>query len=325
LARPEIGCRPVPPSEADYAAATVVASGQRGGDLVPVGTNLTYAFNREMGEAMEAWNAHRWSEAAGKLRRIYEQHPDSPWAAEAELHVACYCKFNGLYDEAEERFLSILTEYSQNVGIQKKVLHYLPHLYAATGRLRAAQDMINLLRQMPLNWQERQFCENWGRAYHAAVLADDSERLCGTKAAALAVESHARGRHEHEPLLNRSLDGIYRTYGWARERSANDQGYSLQDLARLTGGTPREIGYDDLRRLATPRTPVLVFLETPAEPKVYERLGWVRPAGYRRPWGPLGTHLHITHCRGIRAGPRRRGGVTHQRRGVNRAEKGQTR
>ena len=59
----EIGRFPTPPSQAGYSTESVVASGQRGGALLPNGANLTEAFNREMGEAMEIWNAHRWGEA----------------------------------------------------------------------------------------------------------------------------------------------------------------------------------------------------------------------------------------------------------------------
>ncbi len=286
-AKHETGCFPTPPSRADYSTESIIASGQRGGDLVPTASNFTYQHNREMGEAMELWNAHHWEEGVARLRRIYERHPESPWAAEAELHVACYCKFNAQYDEAEERFLSVFKRHPGNKHIQRKVLYYLPHLYAATGRSRAAQDVLNMMREYPLDWRERQFYENWARILHGMVVADDENRLCATKAAALALEAiHQR---DHCPLINVSLAEIYSKRSWVARVSDHPDGYSLQELADLTGGQPRALTFDELTRLADPARPVVAFLAAPAEPKVYQALARPFPKDYRRPSGHFVT------------------------------------
>ena len=135
-----VGPHPTPPSEADYSVESIIASGQRGGMLIPVGTNFRPADNRAMGEAMELWNAHQWEPAVQKLTAIYQNHPDSPWAVEARLHVGCYCRFNALYDEAEEHFIAVLEQCADNDAIKKKVLLHLPDVYYKTGRVRAARN-----------------------------------------------------------------------------------------------------------------------------------------------------------------------------------------
>jgi len=164
------GMNPVPPSTAGYTVGSVIESGQRGGRLLTAGTNFTQEYNREMGLAMEAWNAHSWDAARDRFERIYQDHPASPWAAEAELHVACYLKHKGIFDEAEERFLSVL----------RKALHYLPHLYYETGRFSEAHDALDLLGGLDTTWKERQHVEIWGRIIRRAELADRRNRLCGT-------------------------------------------------------------------------------------------------------------------------------------------------
>src|SRR5208337_1670424 len=54
--------RVIPPSQRGYAVQAIRESGERGGLLLTAGTNFTAGYNREMGDAMELWNAHRWAE-----------------------------------------------------------------------------------------------------------------------------------------------------------------------------------------------------------------------------------------------------------------------
>jgi hypothetical protein len=267
----EVGCFSTPPSKAGFSKESVIASGQRGGDLVPTDANFMDEYNREMGEAMEVWNAHRWEEAVELFRKIYTRHPDSPWAAEAELHVACYCKYNALYDEAETRFLSVMKKYSADKRIPRKALYYLPHLYAVTGRPRAARDALDVLKDAPMSWQEQQFYENWARIFHEYEQRDENDRLCGAKAAAIAltaIEQNEKG----ESLRNISLDDVYARYEWARQPAPHSDGYSLSEISRLCGGTPRRLNYRELKSLAMPGSPVVACLGAPKEPSFYQDL-----------------------------------------------------
>ena len=91
----QVGMHVPRPSTRGHTVEAIRESGERGGLLLTVGTNFTAAYNQQMGEAMELWNAHRWDEAVRAFRNIRQNHSQSPWAVEAELHEACYAKFNG--------------------------------------------------------------------------------------------------------------------------------------------------------------------------------------------------------------------------------------
>ena len=253
----------------------------RGGDLVAVGADFSPDYNRSMGQAMEVWNAHRWRDAVDLFTAIYTEQPASPWAGEAELHVACYLKYNARYDEAEDRFLSVLTKYPDQSGIRKKVLHYLPHLYALTGRTRAAQDALNLLQKYPMGWQEAQYYENYSRIHHQLAQSEDRDRLCGGKAVAFALACRSAPKGDLsgitvEQVLNDPL---------ANKQSENPDGFSLAELAALAGGSARRISFQELQRIAQPTNPAIVYFSPPTEPKFYGVLGLTPTGAYRQPSG----------------------------------------
>jgi len=273
-----------PPSQANYSAESVIASGQRGGDLEPVGTNFSHAYNRSMGEAMETWNAHRWSEAVALFRNIHTEQPDSPWAAEAELHAACYLKYNAAYDEAEDRFLAVLTKYPGNQTIRKKVLHYLPHLYALTGRWGAAQDVLNMMKEFPMNWQERQYYENYARIHLEGGKFDQKERQCGSKALVIAQECK-RLAGQGKKLGSVSIEEVLSAHPVAHRRAEHPDGFSLDELAELSGGSAREISFQQLKVLARSGDPIIAYWISPQEPKFYKALGRQKEAKTTEPSG----------------------------------------
>ena len=59
---------------------------------------------------MDAWNRHDYKKALPLLRKHARQFPESPWKAEAQLHLGCEARFNGRYIEAEEHFRTIIRE-----------------------------------------------------------------------------------------------------------------------------------------------------------------------------------------------------------------------
>nr|WP_321349312.1 RHS repeat-associated core domain-containing protein [uncultured Methanoregula sp.] len=271
----EIGARVAPPSERGYTVDSIRESGERGGLLHAVGTNFTAADNREMGDAMELWNAHRYPEARQAFQAIRQNHPTSPWAAEAELHEGCYHKFNQEFDAAEERYLSLLRKYPNESGMWHKVLHYLPHLYFETGRYQTALDALDKFQELSLAWTEDQFAENYRRLFWSAWQGDRLERLCGTKALALVLAA------QQGQLLNQPLDAVYARHAWAGQKAKNPDGYSLQELADLAGGSAVEMSLAELRAAATADAPVLVYLSPPAPPQcfsVWERQAKNAPA-----------------------------------------------
>jgi tetratricopeptide (TPR) repeat protein len=238
-------------------------SGERGGLLLAIGTNFSPALNKEMGDAMELWNAHRYPEARQAFQAIRQNHPDSPWAAEAELHEACFAKFNNLLDEAETHFLNLLKKYPQEPQIRRKVLHYLPDVYSLSGRYAAAMDSLLDLQNLDPNWQERQYVENYQRIFARALNQAGTDRLCGTKALALALAStNSAGT----TLNNATFSGIYQRYPWATNQAPNPAGYSLKELAALCGGQPAVIAYAQLKAAAAPGRPSWLISPNPPRP-----------------------------------------------------------
>jgi len=257
-----------PPSRLGYTRESVIASGQRGGDLIATAQSPSGREDRDMGEAMELWNAHRWDEAVDAFRRIIADTPTSPWAAEAEMHIACYLKYNARYDEAETAFLAILDKYRDNEAIRRKVLRYLPDVYARTGRFRTALDLLGVFTECEPNWQERQFIENWSRLIHAALMEEDLERRCGVRALALALVT--RGQADVE---NIALEDIYGQHPWAKQDAPHPDGFSLLDLERRSQGRATELTADDLSSLVAGGQRVLVYLGPPRPPKLSGVLG----------------------------------------------------
>jgi len=269
VAEKPLGPRTPLASEAGFTTASITSSVERAGDLVPSGTNFTLEANRAMGLAMEAWNAHRWVEGVAGMKAIYENVPDSPWAAEAELHVAYFHKYNAEYDEAEARFLAVLNKHDVP-RIQKKALLYLPHLYALTGRIRAAQDTLDLLNGFDLSWQESQFYENWSRRLHLWALKNAQNKNCGSKVAVLARIS----RDNPARWRNRSLADVYSSFECDVQESYNPAGYSIFEIAAMIDGTARRLSFDELKQLVVERRDVIAYLRPPAPPLVYETLDW---------------------------------------------------
>src|SRR5439155_25888379 len=56
--------------------------------------------NLLFGQAIQKWNQHDYGEAIRLFRQLRDEHPDSPWAGEAELHVGCANQFQGSWTEA---------------------------------------------------------------------------------------------------------------------------------------------------------------------------------------------------------------------------------
>jgi len=267
LTAADIGMRVIPPSERGYTVDAIRESGERGGLLHPAGTNFTAAYNKEMGDAMELWNVHRYQEARQAFERIRQEHPDSPWAAEAELHEGCFAKFNNLFDEAEEHFLNLLSNYPQDREMRRKVLHYLPQVYGLTSRYATALDTLQELQTLEPNWQERQYIENYQRIFGRLYQQAERDRRCGTKALALAL---AATNATENMLNNTSLASVFKRYPWALTPAANPEGYSLKELAGLCGGEPVSMDYAQLKSAARRGSPVLAYLTKPPEAKWYQ-------------------------------------------------------
>jgi YD repeat-containing protein len=70
-----------------------MAAGQLGGPLFPThkvaDSRREEAARLDFGKAIEEWNRHQYPKAVAMFRKHVADFPDSPWAAEAELHIGC--------------------------------------------------------------------------------------------------------------------------------------------------------------------------------------------------------------------------------------------
>ncbi len=65
-------------------------------------------INQSFGEAIQEWNKHNYSRAAKMFEKHVKDYPESPWNGEAVLHLGCDAKYNGRFDEAQEKYDSLL-------------------------------------------------------------------------------------------------------------------------------------------------------------------------------------------------------------------------
>src|ERR1039458_2840159 len=95
-------------------AEELAAAGQLGGALYPTrelkDATREHAARLDFGRAIEEWNKHEYPKAVEMFRKHIKELPDSPWAAEAELHIGCDATYNGRYTEAESIFRKLIAE-----------------------------------------------------------------------------------------------------------------------------------------------------------------------------------------------------------------------
>jgi RHS repeat-associated protein len=166
----------------------LIESGQLGGALSPTGPeeSATDADRSLFGAAMSAWNRHAYQSALPLFRRHIASFPNSPWKAEAELHLGCEARFNGRYAEAEQLFKGIVAVYGDKPDEYGEV--------ARKAKLRLA--MLSVLKgdfdSAELGWREmierdpdrrrRDYARNWMLRtslyrWNAAII-----RRCGVEA-----------------------------------------------------------------------------------------------------------------------------------------------
>ncbi|HYA42800.1 MAG TPA: cysteine peptidase family C39 domain-containing protein, partial [Syntrophobacteraceae bacterium] len=197
----------------------LMAAGQLGGELYPTCPfkNATYMarVNLSFGKAIQAWNGHEYDLAAKLFQEHIAAFPDSPWTAEAELHVGCYAYYHGRYCDAEDAFSRII---GQNLGgslpgqkaLLSKARLRLGVLRVAQDRFEEAMDIFAELKAQGFDWRHRTYAAHWIQRlsrYNADRLALLD---CGTKALQYVLEK--RGKEDAARYLAnikpQTLDGI---------------------------------------------------------------------------------------------------------------------
>ena len=95
----------------------LMAAGQLGGPLHPTRELRDKArerrINLDFGRAIQAWNDHAYPRAVKLFRQHLEKFPDSPWAAEAKLHIGCDAQYQGRYHEARAVYEGLISEHGK--------------------------------------------------------------------------------------------------------------------------------------------------------------------------------------------------------------------
>ena len=181
----------------------LMAAGQLGGALFPTrdlkDKKRAAAAHLDFGRAIEEWNKHEYPKAVKMFRQHVKDFPDSPWAAEAELHVGCDATYNGRYTEAQAIFTKLIAEHQgkDHDGARMmvgKARQRLGLLKVEQNNLDEAGVLFTALLESP-DWRHRTYASHWIQRLSRLKAAREALLSCGVDALAYAIErSQATGR-----------------------------------------------------------------------------------------------------------------------------------
>ena len=205
------------------------------------------AMLREFGAAMNAWNAHQYTEAVEMFARYEQEFPDSPWVSEAILHRGCEAYFTGRYREAETLFQRVMDRNagSAHIGaimLTHKALGRLAVLRVNQNNIDEALTLFRRLHDDSPDWRDRTYASNWILRLSQRRAGGTALLNCGALALAAVLEQDGR-RDEAQQV---------------RQLTPTDaRGYSLRDLRELAEQygyhvSGRQVSASDLRHLPLP-------------------------------------------------------------------------
>lgn len=207
----------------------LIAAGQLGGVLSPTHAmrqgKRKEAINLSFGEAIEKWNRHEYQEAVSLFKSHVKSYPDSPWAAEAKLHVGCDATYNGRYDEAEENFQAIVSSLKDSPEEGARTLVHkakarLGVLMISEGDLDKASDYFTELHAESSDWRDRTYASNWIR--ELSLMKRQKQALLNCGAVALSEVLKKAGK----PDAAQAVAGML---------PPSMKGFSVEDLQALAG------------------------------------------------------------------------------------------
>ncbi len=220
----------------------LMAAGQFGGLLHPVGTDLrpdalgkegqtarAEEMNRTFGKAIQTWNDHYYKDAAALFQKHVQAYPDSPWSAEAILHMGCEAKFNGRYEEAAKHFQTLLDRYQGKPGfgesmIYHKALGRMAVLSFYRGDLPKARELFSQIKETSPSWRQRTYAASFLTELARRESAPTASANCGGEALAHAFLGLQDPAHAAQAL---------------RRLPSASAGHSLAELSVIA----QELGY----------------------------------------------------------------------------------
>ncbi len=241
----------------------LMAAGQLGGPLHPTRELRDKArerrINLDFGRAIQAWNDHAYPRAVKLFRQHLEKFPDSPWAAEAKLHIGCDAQYQGRYHEARAVYEGLISEHKGSAYpgarmIANKARLRLGGLEVLQYDFAAATVQFRILKAESSDWRHRTYAAHWIQRL-ARYRGNESALLtCGTQALAHVLEVQGKG------VPARALRGEIR---------GAKNGQSLAELVRLADryGQRVQARRMEAADLARVPLPAIVHLEGSASAK----------------------------------------------------------
>ena len=213
----------------------LMAAGQLGGPLFPThelaDKRREEAANSDFGKAIEEWNKHEYPKAVAMFRKHLEEFPDSPWAAEAALHIGCDATYNGRYSEAESIFRKLIAEHlgKDHDGARmmlSKARQRLAILKVEQNNLEEAEAVFSQLLQESPDWRHRTYASHWIQRLSRFAAAKQALLTCGTEALAHWLEKE--GRHADAVHVRTNLPATMKGHNLASlVKIAADRGFDL--------------------------------------------------------------------------------------------------
>lgn len=186
----------------------------------PVARKKQEADNLDFGKAIQKWNLHEYDEAQLLFLDHLTKFPDSPWAAESELHLGCACQYLGKLDEAQKWFEASQTRSPLGDPMHQKALLRLGVVAMDRGELQKATALFAQLRENESNSSRMTYASYWIRALSQMKAKETALRDCGQKS--LSEVCALLGMAEQSKALR------------VRE-SAGPHGFTIQELENVAG------------------------------------------------------------------------------------------
>lgn len=214
-----------PPSEKELRMA-----GQLGEELQPIGPadpaavadptarKRLESINTDFGRAIQEWNKHNYDLAQGLFLNHLTAYPDSPWAAESELHLGCACQYLGKLDESQKWFEAAQSRAPAGDPMTGKATLRLGALAMDQGALDRATQLFARLKATADTPAHATYASYWIRALSLMKAKQSAMRDCGQKS--LGEICALKGQDEAARAL-RSLP------------ASGPDGFSLEDLEQV--------------------------------------------------------------------------------------------
>ena len=176
------------------------------------------------GKAIQNWNKHQYASASMEFDAFRKQYPNSAWASEATLHMACNARFTGQYSAASELFNEVIqdnqdADYSGAQQMASKAKSRLAVLRLMENNPAEAKKLFAEVVDQAPDWRLRTYASIWLRKL--SLLENEAGGLldCGTRALAYLLNRDGQF-DESEAVL---------AFAPANEK----EGFSVEELTQL--------------------------------------------------------------------------------------------